>query len=94
MSKSSNAFFRGIYGGAMRNAAPILFCLAILVFIITVSTYTMVYWIPILDDDPTSGPNIYFLFDGLLRAVKDSALLFAGAAIIWAVRTRAGGGEN
>jgi uncharacterized membrane protein len=85
MSKYSNAFFGGIYRGAMRFAAPILFCTAILLFVSIIGTYSVIYWLPMIDDDPTSGANIYFLFDGLFRAIKDSTLIFAGAAIVWAI---------
>ncbi len=85
MSKSSNALLRAIYGWPMRNAAPILFCTSLLLFVGTIATYSYAYWIPMLDGDPSTTVNIYFLLDGLIAAINNSALIFAGAAIVWAV---------
>ena len=94
MSKSFNAFFGSIYGGAMRFAAPILFGTAILLFAGTVGTYWVGYWSPMMDNDPATVTNIFFMLEGLIRAVGDSALIFAGAAIVWAINARADGGAE
>ena len=91
MSQSSNAFFGGIYNGSMRHAAPILFCIALTLFIGTIATYWVAYWGPMMDNDPSTVTNIYFMLEGVIRAVKDSALIFAGAAIVWALHKRPDG---
>ena len=92
MSKSSNALLSGLYGGAMRNAAPILFCTAVVLFLGTVVTYWVLYRIPMGDDDPSTGANIYFFLEGLISAAKNSALIFTGAALVHAIQKKSAGG--
>ena len=94
MSKSSNSLLSGIYGGMMRGAAPILFCTAVLLLVGRFAVYAYFYRLPSMDEDPSTTTNILFLLDSAIAAISDSALIFAGAAIVWAVRNRAEGGAQ
>jgi hypothetical protein len=44
-----------------------------------------------MDEDPSTTTNIYFFLDSAIVAIGDSALIFAGAAIVWALTNRAEG---
>jgi hypothetical protein len=94
MSKSSNALLSGIYRGLMRGAAPILFCTAILLLVGRFAVYANLYRLPLMDEDPSTTTNIYFFLESAMAAIGDSALVFAGSAIVWAVRNRAEGGTQ
>ncbi|MEL6707886.1 MAG: hypothetical protein AAFP79_06365 [Pseudomonadota bacterium] len=94
MSRSSNAFIGGMYRGAMAYAGPILFCIAVLLFVGTVAAYSMAYWAPMMDDDSSTVANNFIIIDGLIRATHDSALIFAGSAIIWSVNNSAKRGNQ
>jgi quinol-cytochrome oxidoreductase complex cytochrome b subunit len=94
MSQSSNAFTSGIYTAAMRNAAPALFCVAILLFILSFTAYGAAYLLPADNDSTDTATRAYLIIDAVLLAFNNAVVPFAGAAIVWALQNRAIGGAK
>lgn len=94
MSQSSNAFISDVYTAAMRNAAPALFCVAILLFILSFAAYGAAYLIPADHDSTGSATRVYFIIDGVLLALNNAVVPFVGAAIVWTLQNRAIGGAK
>ena len=93
MSNSSRAAFGGFYVGAMRNAAPILFWLSLVLFAVTLASYASVFF-PGENDSTDAMTRAYMVFGGTAHAVNNAVLPFAGAAIVWAVNQSATGGAK
>ena len=90
MSKSSSAAIGGLYGGAMRHAAPTLFWLSLLLFVVTLASYYSVFF-PSENDQTDPATRAWLIFGGVAHALNNFVLPFAGAAIIWAVNNSAAG---
>jgi hypothetical protein len=95
MSKSSDAVFGKVFGeffhASMRNAAPILFCCSLVLFVITIAS-NLEFIFRDENDFTDQRTRVSFLIGILTLALNNAVLPFAGAAIVWAVNMRAEGG--
>ena len=93
MSNSSRAAFGGFYVSAMRNAAPVLFWLSLVLFAVTLASYASAFF-PGDNDSTSASTRAYMIFSSISHAVSNAVMPFAGAAIVWAVNESATGGAE
>jgi hypothetical protein len=87
MSKSSNAVARGIFGFSMRNAASILFLVAVALFLLTVASYAMLALRP--EGDQTDTPTrVNSILNVLVYSLNNAVWPFTGSALIWTLQNR------
>jgi hypothetical protein len=87
MSKSSNAVARCIFGWCMRNAASILFLMALALFLLTIASYATLLLRPegYQTDTPTTA-NL--LLNVLAESLDNAVWPFIGSALIWTLQNR------
>ena len=94
MSKSSNALFSSFFAGSMRNAAPILFWSALILFVLTVASYSALSIVPSPTDQSDPTVRAHIIFNGLVQGLNNAVWPFTGAAIVWVLQKRAEGGAE
>jgi hypothetical protein len=89
MSKSSDAVFGKVFEGAMRNAAPILFWSALILFVLTVFAMSAISLFPNDNNYASPASHALNIFNALVQGLNNAVWPFTGAALVWVLQRRA-----
>jgi hypothetical protein len=94
MSKSSDAVLDGVFRASMRNAAPILFWSALILFVLTFLAASAISLFP--NENNQTDPAIHAsnIFNALVQGLNNAVWPFTGAALVSTLQRRAEGGAK
>ena len=94
MSNSSQAAVTGLFSYSMRNAAPILFWSALIVFVLTIGAVVATYFFPAEIDQTDRATRMLLILNGFVQGVNNAVWPFIGAAIVSVLQKRNEGGAQ
>jgi hypothetical protein len=98
MSKSSDAVFGKVFGSvfraSMRNASPILFWSALILFVLTFLAMSATSLFPDENDQTDRATFASLIFTALVQGLNNAVWPFTGAALVWVLQRRAEGGAK
>jgi hypothetical protein len=92
MSKSSDSVLGKVFEGSMRNAAPILFWSALILFVLTFLAVSAISLFPNENNQTDPAIHLSNIFNALVQGLNNAVWPFTGAALVWVLQRRAEGG--